>query len=1291
MPFDPEEMDKISRPHIQKKPWMENKNMVLVRTGEEFAAVVDACIQANLYALDLETSGLDNRVFNNTTRAHIVGVCISCDGVTGYYVPIHHPEHMEHCVPFSAFKAEMHRLVESNAVAIFHNGKFDQEFLQFNGGEPLGLWDNPKQWEDTLILAYMRNTRIRQKGLKFLSKTELGMEMIELEELFPQDAVDAGNLNFGALDPTWEPAIWYATSDAICTYLLYHHLADAALKPTASGLPSQAPLYQVEKLCVAATRWMERCRIPISREIVKDLIRIGHLEWLPALQEVYEATSQALGRDVMPGYVRLLLGQGDARFKFNPDDIDTGLSSAIEIARAEAERQRMDPVEMTGKGKYRVNTIPKRVPDLTNPKSTEVVDFPVVYDVILPDALGLMLRELGVQGLRATEKSGQIKTSKDELDRVIEEAGEDFAFVKKVKRFREVAKAISTNLQPIYDASDPRKSLDGRIKINFEAFKVDTGRFSTPAEREGRDSGKAHWNLHSIPSGRGKDIPACLKRIREVVRAQPGWKLYAIDYSGQELRVVTNFSREPLWETEFFRCAGCGHEFDRGATVPPPPEPPPPFCPKCGSDSIGDLHTLTAIALNGPDVVNDPNFKVLRGSSKCVHPDTIIRTGSGFQRLGLLPRQVDAFLPVQGLNVQGPNGFVPLLETYGGGTKPLFHVITRRGVLTCTAEHRVQAEDGRLVSVQSGLYPGVLLPEPKADPISEASWPTITHKVFAGVPEMSLQTNAHLAYVAGLILGDGTKSPSSCAITHGHVDKVDRLGVKYCEWQAIIMEACRAAGFDPEPKNEQVYLGSRHVIRYLAALQIYTLPEDTNGTRRFRIPDWIWEAGATSLKHFLGGLFDTDGTVSGKDKNLSVTTKDPIFAGHIAAALQALGFSPSFETAWNKTYQRWYYRVKLFREDSVHFIPYMRHPGKVARLTAEGQHRKPQCGRRKPNEVLLVLPAGDGECMDLHVDSPDHLYWANGFTSHNSVNFALCYGGGGMAVVRAAGVSKDEGWRIKGKFEKTYKGLAGWWKRQHEFARATGHVLTAFNRRYPVPDIDNPDGGFRSKAERNAVNGPIQGSGSDIMKYAMGLIYLECKKRKWLDLVRMIITIHDELVFEIKDEVAAEAVPVLVDIMLKKTVQKLHWRVPLTVDIEAGQDWTAPWNITKIRYGKQPMPSELEGVFQVISKTTATEIATEEPPSAETTHSEPQNQPEGASVTPTYPSLAQGEPFVFTIPSNKLTGKTLNRVARAIHLARGRGVHPFRLVSDTGESLWEGEEIMVDPTEMTVFLNMPET
>lgn len=770
-------------------------------TPDNIEECISECMQSGRIALDLETTGLDNRVFKGETKDKIVGVCLSGDGWKGFYIPLRHvwvhphtKERIPHPsnIPWHLFSAHLRRLIqhimEGNAVAAFHNGKFDQEFLEHPGGEPFGCWDSPSTWEDALILGYLRNSRARSKRLKEMAAAPptadsnhptggpgLGMSMFELKDLFPSDT-PANGYDFALLDPTHPNNLIYACSDAICTWRLVDILLPAVLHP-AHGF-SQERIYRIEKACVAATRWMERNRIPTSPERVMDLIKLGQQEWFDSILEVYSMASHILGRDVMPGFYKVLRDNWEVD---NP--------------------YRLLPQQLT-EAKLQENI---RYPNPVGVADTRGKKWPLIYDVNAPKQLGEMFDEMAVPGLVRTENSGQVKTSKDVLEKVIERAEQKFPFMSKIRRFREVNKALSNYLYPMLEEVDPT---DFTMRINFNGHKVDTGRFSTPArERELGESNSRKllgWpaiNFQSIPASYDPTRPPSMTRIRECIVAREGFLIVSIDFSGEELRLITNLSREPKWLDEFFRCSGCSRTFPRGDGSQTPPAPPA-RCPNCGSDKIGDIHTLTALELNGKDAIHLPEWKQLRQTGKIV-------------------------------------------------------------------------------------------------------------------------------------------------------------------------------------------------------------------------------------------------------------------------------------------------------------------------------------------------------------------------------NFALSYGGGGQAVVRATGCDKNEGWRVKQKFDGSYPTLYRWWGGQHQFASKHGFVLTPFGRIYPVPDIFSSDGGFRAKAERNAVNGPVQASGADICKIAMALIYKECKTRGWLDHCRMIATMHDELVFEIHESILSDALDMLIPTMTRNPfILAQRWPVPFTSDCEIGKDWSVPWNLEAMRYGE---------------------------------------------------------------------------------------------------------------------------
>jgi DNA polymerase-1 len=117
-------------------------------------------------------------------------------------------------------------------------------------------------------------------------------------------------------------------------------------------------------------------------------------------------------------------------------------------------------------------------------------------------------------------------------------------------------------------------------------------------------------------------------------------------------------------------------------------------------------------------------------------------------------------------------------------------------------------------------------------------------------------------------------------------------------------------------------------------------------------------------------------------------------------------------------------------------------------------------------------------------------------------------------------------------------------------ARETGVVKTLFGRRRLVPDLTSKNGQVRAAAEREAVNLPIQGTAADILKRAM--IDVHAALLNELDgRIRMILTVHDELLFEAPKELADEAAT-RVQALMEGAVTL---DVPLTVDVGIGENW----------------------------------------------------------------------------------------------------------------------------------------
>jgi len=175
-------------------------------------------------------------------------------------------------------------------------------------------------------------------------------------------------------------------------------------------------------------------------------------------------------------------------------------------------------------------------------------------------------------------------------------------------------------------------------------------------------------------------------------------------------------------------------------------------------------------------------------------------------------------------------------------------------------------------------------------------------------------------------------------------------------------------------------------------------------------------------------------------------------------------------------------------------------------------------------------------------------------------NFAILYGGSGSAVARSTGVSREEGTFIRNKVLSGLPRLNTWFGEVIKRCKANKEVATGVGRMMRLGDIDHSEGWISSKAERNAINSIIQGTATgDLTKYCMGRVYQYLKSEGHLDDCRLIITVHDELVFEIRNEYMDKLFPAITDIMTELG-DKMKWPVPLSCDVEVGQNFNVAYN-----------------------------------------------------------------------------------------------------------------------------------
>jgi DNA polymerase I len=170
-------------------------------------------------------------------------------------------------------------------------------------------------------------------------------------------------------------------------------------------------------------------------------------------------------------------------------------------------------------------------------------------------------------------------------------------------------------------------------------------------------------------------------------------------------------------------------------------------------------------------------------------------------------------------------------------------------------------------------------------------------------------------------------------------------------------------------------------------------------------------------------------------------------------------------------------------------------------------------------------------------------------SSAKTVNFGVLYGMGPFSLAKSLNITIDAARDfIKAYFDR-YPNVKKYLDETVEKARVNGFVSTYFNRRRYIPEIMSKDARMKSFAERTAINAPIQGTASDIIKIAMIRIADKCKKEKLK--TRMISQVHDELLFEVPSSELKDVVP-----MVRKEMQgAVSFKVPMSVSISSGPNW----------------------------------------------------------------------------------------------------------------------------------------
>ncbi len=173
------------------------------------------------------------------------------------------------------------------------------------------------------------------------------------------------------------------------------------------------------------------------------------------------------------------------------------------------------------------------------------------------------------------------------------------------------------------------------------------------------------------------------------------------------------------------------------------------------------------------------------------------------------------------------------------------------------------------------------------------------------------------------------------------------------------------------------------------------------------------------------------------------------------------------------------------------------------------------------------------------------------------INFGILYGMG-VNALRAnlgAGVTRDEASKFLDQYFKNFSGLAAYIEEQKRLARKNGFTETLFGRRRYFLGLESSLPGVVAQAERMAINAPIQGTQSDIIKLAMVEADTLIEKKRWREKARLLLQVHDELVYEVAKDDAEGIAREICSVMESVADPKRLHGVPILAEIAIGPNW----------------------------------------------------------------------------------------------------------------------------------------
>jgi len=525
------------------RDWFPQYKFHLVTSVDQLKKLVDVCISRGLYSIDVETNGIDNRIYNDDyfgdgkvtrygmrTVSRIAGICMSFDGTNGYYIPLSHEPEDSGNLPWDPAWDEFERLVHSKSRAIMHNSKFDAEFIYPLTGKDFWKID---EYEDTFLIAKVISPLKRDPaGLKPLSKLNFNIDMVEIDELFTNERKEQlkkekRRYNFAMMHP--KEGLEYGCSDGIFTYKLFD-----TLRPKLTE--GDVRIYNIEKNFCNVIRELERNRVHIDVDRVNQL----QIECTSSIRETGDLVREIIERNTGKTTKWITLNIGSVK------QLSAVLLTDPEGLHLKPTKEMLDAASEGGFQESEEDD-----EDEDDSGSEEVKQY-----------------SLGDEAIKSMQKAyGDKYATKKEIKDLVSGKMRYESIFDLILEYRHYDKMLTSFINKIALAVDKY----GDVRPNFNQMGTETARLSARAGKI--DDGYSGINFQGIPRDSDEDKPELFKQIRTCIIPRPGWVLVKLDYAGEELRVVTNLSGDPVWTKSFL------HE-------------------------DGDVHSITARTLFGKSDVN---------------------------------------------------------------------------------------------------------------------------------------------------------------------------------------------------------------------------------------------------------------------------------------------------------------------------------------------------------------------------------------------------------------------------------------------------------------------------------------------------------------------------------------------------------------------------------------------------------------------------------------------------------------------------------------------------------------